>query len=248
MLPFKDNQFYKEKSVLTMDRIVAWNKKNNTYNFECLPETAIISLSESLLERKKRFLSKKLKGIFGNHYIVSPKLLFCSDFGIGAPAVIGLMEILKEFGVKNFIFIGFAGSLIAEINEGQVLLIKKSFSTTGSTSFYSPNIHFELNESTWCTKLRGKLNLKETIGWSTDAPFRETYSLINYFLMKEVTLVDMECAAIYAMAEFYNLNAICVVVNADNLSPENWQPPQNRVFVRNSLKGIIKKTIQLINE
>ncbi len=238
--------FLKEISVLKTSSIVSWKKRNHKYNFNALPKTAILTLSKHVLDRKTRLLSKKTKGLIGQNFILNKNTVFCSEFGNGSPAIVGLLEELRELGVENFIFVGLAG-LIDLREKEEVFLVNNSFSTVGSTSFYSLKDSFKPIDNLWFNIIKSNLNLPETISWSTDAPFRETKSLLQYFIEKKATHVDMECAAIYAFAEFYNLNSLCIIISADDLSSYNWIPPKEIKAINFQLKQIVKKLIKTTN-
>jgi purine-nucleoside phosphorylase len=240
----KNKDFYKESSIVDISNIVEWKKKRGNYNFIALPKTAILTLSSALLERKKRFFSKKIKGIYGKNYILNADFLYCSEFGNGAPAIIVLIEELRVLGVENFIFIGFAGLLKKEFKE-KTFIVTNSFSTTGTTSFYSDKDNFKPIHSKWFEFFCAQLNYKETTCWSTDAPFRETKSLVSYYIEKNAQLVDMECASVYALAEFYNINALCILVPADEIVDFVWNEPLNLNELNFVMKGIIKKIISI---
>lgn len=241
----KENKaFYNEKSILDIVDIVTWKKNNKSYNFQTLPKTAILSLSRFLLNKKQRIFSKKIKGLFGHNYVLNENYIYCSEFGNGAPAIIGLMEELRVFGVENFIFIGLAGVLKENV-EGKAYIVSNAFSTTGTTYFYSDKDYFKPKKEKWFEFFVSKLEYKETICWSTDAPFRETESLVSFYQKSDVLHVDMECASIYAFTEFYKLNAICVVVSADSILNLTWNPPKDKGEINLTLKKTIKKIIDL---
>lgn len=245
LLNLKENStFYKEKSILDIVDIVAWKKSKKSYNFETLPKTAVLSLSRFLLSRKQRIFSKKLKGLFGQNYVLDENYVYCSEFGNGAPAIIGIMEELRVFGVENFIFIGLAGVLNETVDK-KAFIVNTTFSTTGITYLYSDKDCFQPKKEKWFEFFAKELNYKETICWSTDAPFRETESLVSFYQKKEVMHVDMECASIYAFAEFYKLNALCIVVSADSLLNLTWNPPKDKGEINLALKKTIKKIIDL---
>ena len=239
--------FYTEPSVLDILELIKWKKSCNAYNFNVLPKTAIITLHKHYLDRKIRFFAKKIKGIKGKNFLLNKKTLVCAEFGNGAPAIVGLLEELRGLGVENFIFIGFAGSLNLNFKESDVCIVQKAYSTTGCASLYSKDDFFEPKKSTWFSHLETKLCYKESICWSTDAPFRETPSLINHFKEKRTTHVDMECAAIYAFAEFYKLNALCVLITADSLSENSWLPPKNNKKLANSIKNTTNHFVNLLS-
>ncbi len=241
---FKESNFYNENSILDISMIVNWNIKRRKYNFDKLPPTAIISLNKNLLSKKMRFLSKKTKGLVGSHYIINNRFMYSSDFGNGAPALIGHLEELRYLGVKNFIFIGLAGALVTHESKNDSFILKNTFSTSGCTALYSMKNSFKPVQNDWYNNLKSKLNLTETLGWSTDAPFRETPSLLNYFRDKKATHVDMESASIYAFSEFYKLNAMCIIVTADDLTNNSWTPPKNIDKLNNIINSIITNCLK----
>lgn len=240
--------FLKETSVLKTSSIVLWKKSNHKYNFNVLPKTAILTLSKTALDKKTRFVSKKAKGLIGQNFILNQNAIFCSEFGNGSPAIIGLLEELRELGVENFIFVGLAGLIHKSVNAHEVFLVNNTFSTVGSTSFYAAKDNFEPANNAWFDNLKSNLNLPETICWSTDAPYRETNSLLSYFIEKKATHVDMECAAIYAFAAFYDLKAMCIIISADNMSNYNWNPPKDIKGMHLNLNQTIKKLIRITND
>jgi purine-nucleoside phosphorylase len=240
--------FLKEISVLKISSLVSWKRSNAKYNFNVLPKTAILTLSRFAIARKTRFLSKKTKGLIGQNFILNRNAIFCSEFGNGSPAIIGFLEELHELGVENFLFVGLAGLIDDSANRNHTFLVNNSFSTVGVTSFYSAKDNFEPVNNVWFKNLKTTLNLPDTTCWSTDAPFRETQSLLSYFIQKKATHVDMECAAIYAFAEFYSLNALCIIITADDLSSYNWNSPKDIKATNLNLKQIIKKLIKINND
>lgn len=244
--PIQNIDFLNETSLLDISSIVKWKKKLKKYNFEKLPKTAIISLNKYVLNQKTRFLSKKIKGLIGQNFILNKNIIYCSEFGNGAPAIVGILEELRILGVENFIFIGLAGIISKKSNSEDVFLVNNCYSTTGCTDFYSKKESLKPTYNLWFQNLKSQLNLPETICWSTDAPFRETKSLLSFYIEKQATHVDMECAAIYAFADFHKVNALCCVVSADDLSDYFWKPPSNLKTINSSLKATVSKFIAII--
>lgn len=212
-----------------------------------MPKTAILTVQHNVISRKRSFFYKKTKGVTGKNYIIDANLLVCTNFGVGAPAVISLMEELRTLGVTQFLFIGLAGRIDHTIAEGEICIAKPIFSTSGCTALYASGEYFEPIKDDWLATITSKLNYKEVIGWSTDAPFRETPSLIAHYKTKGAKLVDMECAAIYAFAKFHNLNALCVLIAADALFEMNWLPPKNMHLLNASLLKTFKSLAKIIS-
>ncbi|NRD24324.1 hypothetical protein HNV10_13780 [Winogradskyella litoriviva] len=241
-----EDAFFEEKSTLDILKLVHWKKQNNLYNFKVLPKTAILSQT-NILSKKDRVLLKRVKGITGKNYILSGSVLICTGFGNGAPAIVSLMEELRALGVTAFLFMGFAGRIQDTIKEGEICIVNKAYSTVGCTMFYSAEDSFIPNKNNWFANLNTKLNWKNAICWSTDAPFRETPSLITTYTKKGADLVDMECAAIYAFSQFYGLNALCVLVASDSLFNMNWLPPKNMDKLNKTMINTFKTLYKLIS-
>lgn len=235
------SKFWKEKSILSIEKLVDWKKKMKPYNFTSLPETVIIDGSGNKESYWARINSKKLKGIKGNHIVSkNGKYLMSSNIGNGAPELILVCEELRCLGVKNFIFIGLGGIIAPKIKEGSYHLISKAYSGTGTAQYYSENEVFHQQSSAWSQNILKEISCNESTCFSTDAPFRETKSLIQELKKNEVQLIEMECAALYAFAEYYSLNSICFLIGADKIS-DNWTPP-------NDFTNIIKKKTELIKK
>lgn len=240
------SSFFTEKSVLDVSDLVQWKRSQGCYNVEKLPKTAIVTLNKHLISKQVRLFSKKIKGIMGDNYLINPNVVVCTNFGNGAPAMVGVLEELRVLGVTHFIFIGLAGSLDANNAEGDCCVVTETFSATGCAAFYNENKTIYPIDNEWFNNIKTKLNFKPTSCWSTDAPFRETPSLIAYYTDKGAKHVDMECAAIYAFAKFYQLNALCVLVTADSFLDGKWMPPKKNGLLRKHLQNILKICLKLV--
>ncbi|MEE9349316.1 MAG: hypothetical protein V3U80_04655 [Flavobacteriaceae bacterium] len=113
----KLSEVYKENSIPTINKIIEWKKNQGNYNFKKLPKTVILTATTSYINRLKKFSKNKIKGISGKNYLIKKGVLLSSNFGNGAPAIISHMEELRALGVEDFIFIGFAGMLNANLTE-----------------------------------------------------------------------------------------------------------------------------------
>ena len=232
--------FYKEKSILNVNEIVDWKRKNNLYNFDTLPKVAIIS-TVNQLSLPKRLINKKLKGLNGKHYILNKQVLFSYDFGIGSPAIITLLEELTALGVTKFLYIGYAGRLNNTINEADSFIVNKAFSLCG-TSFFYDNESFISYANSLSDKVKSELNLTEKIVLSTDAPYRETQSVLDFYKRKKATLIDMETASVLAFFKQNNTEVACVLIASD-LIETIWIPPNNSKLLRKRAKIIVNQFI-----
>ena len=237
--------FYSEPSSLKVSSIVDLKRSQGRYNFKRLPKTAILVPSRKSIGHFSKRLKKRIKGLSGANYLFNSSLLVCSEIGTGAPAALVLLEELRSLGVERFIFMGIGGRLSEEIGPNEARIIATAHSSTGSSSFYSSKNTLRLQDHIWITELKNQLGLNTAVGWSTDCPYRETASIIQYYKGKSAQLVDMECAAIYAFSEFYNLPTLCILIGADSLFRSNWQPPEDLALLTKKQREILTKLLSL---
>lgn len=232
------NEFYKEPSLLNASAIAQSKRKRGLYNFKKLPPAAIL-IHKNVLSRTQLMLKSPLKGLEGKSYRHSKHYMLCTGFGNGAPAIVTLMEELHALGVGSFIFVGFAGSLLPQSKEGEVYYVKEAIASVGCAAFYSPQHKIIAPANSIHNHIIEKLQLKETVCCSTDAPYRETQSLIEQYKQQGAMHVDMECAAIYAFSQFYNVKAMCVLLTADSFNNNQWQMPCNVKHLHRKFKQMV---------
>lgn len=225
--------FSKNPSLLTAKSVLKWQKKS----FGFKPEVAIISSSDIKLINRLNF-KNSVKGLGAKAVFINREkpTFLCSNWGIGAPALISLCEKLAVFGTKKFILIGYSGRLVSGIKEGETFYVDKAHSYNGTSSYYS--IHKVLKHSWSNLKQLESLNLSSINIASTDCPFRETKELIEDMRINNCSLVDMESSALYAFANYYKLEAISISVASDCLSENRWNPPKDLKSLKSKIKSI----------
>jgi hypothetical protein len=121
------SEFLNEKSVLSIEELVAWKKDENIYRTNYIPKTAILCAGFPRNKFKTKLKHKLLYGVKGLHSISkNKKYIVSSNFGDGAPELISICEELRCLGVENFIFIGVAGIISNIVSEGECVLIEKA--------------------------------------------------------------------------------------------------------------------------
>ena len=169
-----------------------------------------------------------------------------SRFGIGAPAGVTCLEVLRAYGVKEFISIGVVGALNPNLKIGSKVLIKKSFRDEGCSYHYkAPSPYVEVPKRGTYLTLMKQLKLQPVVSWTTDAPFRETKEEVLYFRSKGVECVEMESSALMAVGEYYGVSVFCLGVVSDHLSPQAWTPQFFNPVVKKSLSEILNRILFL---
>lgn len=133
---------------------------------------------------------------------------------VGAPFAVLIAEQAFVSGCKYLISITSAGTIQPPKNNEQFLLIEQALRDEGTSFHYLPpdqkaEIPTEL--FTRLHPLQSEQDLSLAVGksWTTDAPYRETQSAIDYAGSRNITAVEMEAAALYAFALHHDVSAIC---------------------------------------
>ncbi|MCP2605236.1 nucleoside phosphorylase [Candidatus Aminicenantes bacterium AH-873-B07] len=174
------------------------------------------------------FKNKIIKSSFlynSKIFLLKDKIILFKS--LGASESVMCLERLIASGTKEILILGFCGSLKKEIPIGSVVLALKAYSQEGTSKHYfsskkifpaSRKLFIEIKttlEKNNLSYLTGKVV-------STDAPFRETPKWIAKMLNMKIDCVDMETSAIYALANFYKIDAISLMIVSDILTKNNW--------------------------
>jgi uridine phosphorylase len=140
--------------------------------------------------------------------------------GIGAPAVVAQLEVLASLGVRRFLSAGTAGGVSADLTPGDVVVLTGAIRDEGTSYHYvGPGVDVspdaDLTAELTAALLRSGTQLRSGTTWTTDAAFRETVEEITEFRRRGVLTVEMEAAALFAVAQARGLQmASAVVIDA----------------------------------
>lgn len=162
--------------------------------------------------------------------------------GVGAPIAAGLLEEAIAFGCRKFVVVGGAGVLEKGLAVGKLILVGSAVRDEGLSYHYMEpgrEIHAQpqaLAALRTILELRG-LPFVTGKTWTTDAPYRETQSLIDTRRAEGCLTVEMEAASLMAVAQFRKVLLGQILYAGDDLSGENWDKRgwQSRQEVRESL-------------
>ena len=201
------------------------------------PRGAIITYQRSLL---RHIVASEqvtpIPCIVGNLYPLpstNGAVVVGAEFGIGSPVAAMLMELLIAWGVRRFVSIGTAGGLQPEASIGQLTICTAAVRDEGVSHHYLAEDSATVAPSVGMTeRLAGALlasGHRPLHGptWTTDAPFRETQAEIAYFQAQGVLTVEMEAAALFAVAQLRGVEIASGFVVSDVLAGERWEPQFN---------------------
>ena len=146
---------------------------------------------------------------------------------LGAPQAVMAAEKLFALGVRNLLFLGWAGSLVKELGIGDLLLVEGALSEEGTSAHYpleaEPGPDPELNRLVRDRAEESGVGLKTGRIWTTDAIYRETRSKVEGHAARGIGAVDMESSALFAVAAFRGRAAAGLMTVSDELFSGTWK-------------------------
>jgi uridine phosphorylase len=133
---------------------------------------------------------------------------------VGASFAVLLAEQLFVSGCELLVSVTSSGVILPREKPPYFVLIEKALRDEGTSYHYLPSSEFSFLDDKLSRLLEGafsKLSIPVTKGatWTTDAPFRETASAVEYAKSKGILAVEMEAAALYAFAEVRRKPVVC---------------------------------------
>ncbi len=133
---------------------------------------------------------------------------------VGAPFAVLVAEELFASGCQLLISITSAGQILPLGPPPYVILIEQALRDEGTSYHYLPPAPYsyldpalrEMVSTHWDREL---VPLHVGASWTTDAPFRETEAMIAQRRAEGILAVEMEAAALYALAQTRQYQIIC---------------------------------------
>jgi uridine phosphorylase len=148
--------------------------------------------------------------------------------GVGAPMAVAALEELIGLGVKRILVVGTGGSLQPELPMGSLAIATSAIREDGTSFHYAP-AGVEVAPDADLARALGEaviaLGPAVALGpvWTTDAPYREMRSKVAVYSAMGALAVEMEAAALFALATFRQVRLALLLAISDELFHE-WRP------------------------
>ena len=183
-------------------------------------------IAENYLENA--FCYTDIRGMLGFTGTYKGKKVSIQGTGMGIPSIsIYITELVKDYGVKNLIRVGSAGSYQEDIKVRDVV-IAMSVSTNSNINNrrfnganFSPTVNFELFRM--ALKVAEEKNIKIKAGnvLTSDEFYSDNSDYYKKWADFGVLAVEMETAGLYTLAAKYKAKALSILTISDSLvSPE----------------------------
>ena len=144
--------------------------------------------------------------------------------GMGIPsALIYCNELIKEYGVKNLIRVGSAGSYQPDVRIRDIVIAMAASSTSGINNSrfinadYSPTANFELFRKAVKFAETKRIPIKAGNVLSSDEFYEDDPLSYKKWAEFGVLCVEMETAGLYTVAAKYNVSALSILTISDSL-------------------------------
>jgi uridine phosphorylase len=147
--------------------------------------------------------------------------------GVGAPFCAAVLEELIALGGRTFMACGSAGALRSEITAGHLVVPTSAVRDEGTSYHYLPPAREVQPSAGAVAAIEATLkkhNVPYVAGktWTTDAIYRETPAKVARRRAEGCLVVEMECAAFFAVAQFRGVTFGQILYGGDDLSSDTW--------------------------
>lgn len=200
-----------------------------------LPSTGVMCFFQDVIEKlyKQKILEKIGQTICElgtlpvyqmNH---KGRRVFVIHAGLGAPLSAGLLEEMIARGAKQVVVCGGCGVLNKDIAAGHLIILNGAVRDEGTSYHYLPPAR-EVNPSPSMTRAiedtvrKNGLPYLSGKSWTTDAFYRETPAKREARINEGCLVVEMEAAALFAVAQFRGIEIGQIVYGGDLVIPDGW--------------------------
>lgn len=147
--------------------------------------------------------------------------------GIGAPFAAAMLEELIALGIRQVIACGGCGVLDRDIVPGHLLIPEQALRHEGTSYHYLPPGRTVAADERAVAAIQEVLDESDlpylrTTTWTTDAFYRETPSLVAARRAEGCLCVEMEAAALFAVAQMRNVVLGQILYAGDDVSGDVW--------------------------
>ncbi len=196
------------------------------------------------------FCFNKVRGMYGYTGAYKGKKVSTMGTGMGVPSIsIYANELITEFGVKNLIRVGSAGSYQKHVKIRDVVIAMAASSNSGVNELrfgganYAPTADFGLFIKAVEAAKAKKIPFKAGNILSSDQFYEDDKASYKKWSKFGVLCVEMEASGLYTVAAKHNVNALAILTISDSLVTGEHTTSQER---ETTFKGMIEIALELV--
>lgn len=165
-----------------------------------------------------------VRGMLGYTGTYNGKRVSVQGTGMGIPsALIYCHELINEYGVKNLVRVGTAGSYHKDVKLRDIVIAMAASSTSGINNSrfinndYSPTANFDLFMKAASYAKENNIPIKAGNVLSADEFYTDDFDSYKKWAAFGVLCVEMETAGLYTIAAKYDVKALAILTISDSL-------------------------------
>ncbi len=165
-----------------------------------------------------------VRAMLGYTGMYNGKRISVQGTGMGIPsALIYCHELINDYGVKNLIRVGSAGSYQSDVAIRDIVIAMAASSTSGINNSrfinadYSPTANFDLFMKAVTYAQEHNIAVKAGNVLSSDEFYEDDRDAYKQWAEFGVLCVEMEAAGLYTIAAKYNVRALAILTISDSL-------------------------------
>lgn len=224
-----------------------------------VPEGVVIGYQRALTDQLRSIGAQEVTGFpppWRSLHLIErpdcPTVGVVCGFGIGAPAAAMVMEELIALGARRFISMGTAGCLQPGFEFGQAVLCTGAVRDEGVSHHYLASEKFSYPAPGLTDRLGDALEARgmgprRGKSWTVDAPFRETIVEAQSYQAEGIVTVEMEAAALFAVAQHRSVEVASAFVVSDHvLHDQEWRHAFRSTTVMSALVELLGASVDAL--
>ncbi|MDQ2902802.1 MAG: nucleoside phosphorylase [Chloroflexota bacterium] len=218
--PLLEHKDYQSLSVFTPEHLLREARRQKGWGNGTVPAICVLDPDGDLVEHLHQTGRAHRHTTWACYHTVLDTFVQDEiEFGIvgrvvGASFAVLVAEELFASGCQLLISITSAGQIISLGHPPYMVLIEHALRDEGTSYHYLPpspysSLHRRLRELVTTSWDHTRVPLFSGASWTTDAPFRETETMIEWCRQQGILTVEMEAAALYALAQAKHYQIIC---------------------------------------
>ena len=171
--------------------------------------------------------------------------------GMGVPSIsIYVNELIREYGVKNLIRVGSAGSYQEDVKVRDIVIAMSSSTNSGVNKLrfngadFAPTASFELFMKAVETAKEKGIKIKSGNVMTSDEFYQDNFEDYKKWAAFGVLCVEMETAGLYTIAAKYGVNALTILTISDSLVTGEETTSEERQSTFNEMMEIALGTLE----
>ena len=190
-------------------------------------------IAETYLENATCY--NEVRGMLGYTGMYKGRRISVQGTGMGMPSsMIYFTELIKDFGVKNLIRVGSAGSYQPDIKLMDIVFAMSASTNSGINRIQFPNAdfaataNFDLFMQAVKYAKENKIEFKAGSVLSSDVFYEENSESYKTWANHGTLCVEMETAGLYTVAAKYGVKAMSILTISDSLVNEKTTSAEAR--------------------